>query len=136
MLDLKKKKNLNKLFAKNEKHCAKRNGQLEHFRDKSWNSQRMFQGMVMISKLKKWLLDQTGAAGRHGPQSVKIPNFDALKGFATFWEFSFYRQKRSLIMNIMVFLLKKFIFILNFSFLMSSNLGLFPQTWGLRTEYN
>ena len=32
-------------------------------------------------------------------------------------------------MNIMVF------FILNFSFFMSSNLGLFPQTWGLRTEY-
>ena len=35
-------------------------------------------------------------------------------------------------MNITVLLLKKFIFILNFLFFMSSNLGLFPQTWGLR----
>ena len=26
--------------------------------------------------------------------------------------------------------------ILNFSFLMCSNLGLFPQTWGLKTENN
>ena len=59
-----------------------------------------------------------------------------LKGFATFWELSFFRQKRVLIMNITVFLLNKFIFILNFSYLMCSNLGLFPQTWGLSTENN
>ena len=44
------------------------------------------------------------------------------------WEF--YRQK-SLIMNITVFLLKKIIFILNFSFLMSSNIGLFFSNLGL-----
>ena len=35
-------------------------------------------------------------------------------------------------MNITVFLLKKIIFILNFSFSMCSNLGLFAQTWGLK----
>ena len=33
-------------------------------------------------------------------------------------------------MNIRVFLLKKIIFILNFSFFMCLNLGLFTQTWG------
>ena len=55
-----------------------------------------------------------------------------LKGFATFWEFSFYGKKRSLIMNIIVFLVKKFIFIPNFLILMSSNLCLFPQSCGLR----
>ena len=43
------------------------------------------------------------------------PVAKGLKGFATFWEFSFYGQKRCLIVNITVFLLKKFIFILNFS---------------------
>jgi len=37
-------------------------------------------------------------------------------------------------MNIIVFLLKKFIFILNFSILMSSNLCLFPQSCGLRKK--
>ena len=65
-----------------------------------------------------------------------LPDAGPLKGFATFWEFSFYSKKGSLIMNITVFLLNKFIFILNFSFLMSSNLSLFPQTWGLSTENN
>ena len=39
-------------------------------------------------------------------------------------------------MNMTVFLLKKFIFILNFSFFMCYNLGLFTQNWGLSTENN
>ena len=60
----------------------------------------------------------------------------SFKGICHFWEFSFYSKKGSLVMNITVFLLNKFIFILNFSFLMSSNLSLFPQTWGLSTENN
>ena len=51
----------------------------------------------------------------------------SLKGFAAFWEFSFYRQKRSLILNITVFAEKNHI-ILNFSLFMCSNLGLFTQT--------
>ena len=37
-------------------------------------------------------------------------------------------------MNITVFLLKNFIFILNSSLFMCSNLGLFAETWGLSTE--
>ena len=37
-------------------------------------------------------------------------------------------------MNNTVFLLKKFIFILKFSFFMSSNLGLFPQTPGFSAK--
>ena len=57
------------------------------------------------------------------------------KGKSTFWEFSFCIQKRPLIINITAFLLKKS-FHAFFSFLMCSNLGLFPQNWGLSTEHN
>ena len=39
-------------------------------------------------------------------------------------------------MNMTVFLLKKLILILNFSFFFCSNLGLFTQTCGLSTENN
>ena len=50
-------------------------------------------------------------AGGEGRRKKGVES-DGLKGFATFWEFQLYRQKRSLIMNIIAFLLKKFIFIL------------------------
>ena len=57
-----------------------------------------------------------------------------LKGFATFWQFSFYRQKKVANYEYHSLFSEKNHFILNFSFLMCSILGLFPQTWGLSTE--
>ena len=60
---------------------------------------------------------------------------DKLKGFATFWKFSFHGQKKVADNEYQsLFAEKKIIFILNFSFLMCSNLGLFPQTTALRKK--